>query len=450
MYHTKDEVYNILKNNSNANQYFVEKWCCSYSDINLAPMFDIQEGEYLKPIEKLKDYYTFVPYYDKLYSKHNNLKLRDAMLSLKNFNEDLDNILLQYCKCRPNMAIILSTSTFRVDKTDLNIIAIKDIRVTFKQLLGLIYQFNVYLSGVDQNYTELLDTVKTLFGKEKVIVLHVLFVEKYMISYYDKNVIYETSNFTEVIEVASIVCTRNTFQVFEYQRLDRILKGDYVHSRNMLMTYKKWLYTNISLVDQIRFMVFSGTVLYTLGVRNLTDLDVITISKGNKETTDYDNKLDNIFIKADTKFPFIDFHNLEDDNKWYYQGVYTDYLSEWFDKDWPKMYGSESMIDTVFNPNFTYYYLGVKVQCVDADIKRRLKRNRPAAYADIYAVQYFTRHIFSIPPLDKGYWKAHVYYEFTPDEIKKLENTMLFYLKKKFNINATIVDVRKFLGTQIS
>lgn len=449
MYLTKKEVYEKLENNDNFKEYYETVACCY--DIIIKPMFNnIDKGDYLYPIKQLSSYYNFADYYSTLEKKYENINLRENMLSFDGFNSDLDNILMQYCKCRENMRITISVDDgigVLLDKNNTNIVGIKKININYKQLLGFIYQVECIYKSPARKYSDLTDRAKALMGDKKIIELWAIFYEDMILDTLGiSNIVYETDKFMSVVELSQIVCSKNCFRLYQFQRLDRILLGEYSHSMNLLLTYKKWLYKNVSLLDQMRFMIFSSTVLYSLGVRNVSDLDLMMIDLGDaKETTRLNDSVKVYLEDEETRFPFIDFSKKATDGQWYCHGKCTEYLSQWFDKEWPMLYKSVSMIETVYNPKFHYYYLGIKVQHMEADIKRRMKRNRPAAFADLFAVNFFTRCSIDMEKLDEGYWKNHEYYKFTEQEISKMLSTIKFYLRKKYGLIIDISIIKNFL-----
>lgn len=429
----KADMYKILKESPLLNPYYEESYCCNKLEVK--PMFE-NINNMAECIKELKKYYN-VSYYDNLYNRTVN-KINN-ILNIIDFDNDLDDILLQFVKCRPNMKIVISSKAkYNIP----NIIATKKICINSKQMLGFLYQISIYkeLQTIDS-----LTKMRNDLMKNREMYIYITFYEEESIKepVILPDTIYSTNNFIETIEVAMLCCCKNSFRLLQYQRLDRLLYGNYAHSRTLLMTYKKWLYMNIPLIDHNRFMVFSGSVLYTMGIRNLSDIDLIMYA----DKFNNDDLLNKFFINPETRFPFVDFHH-KIGNDWFHLGKHMDYLSEWFDKEWPALYKASSMVETIFNPKFHFYYLGVKVQSMEADIQRRIKRCRPAAYADLIAIIKFTSQKIDIPKLDKGYWKDHQYYDFDQKEIYKLVNTTQWHLKKKYHVIMDIDTIKEFIGIE--
>jgi len=247
-------------------------------------------------------------------------------------------------------------------------------------------------------------------------------------------------NRSYVIDLVKLFFNKNSMRLLQYQRVDRLLHGNYSSSLSLLMSFKNWLYQEILPKDQIRFMIFSSGVLFSLGIRNMRDIDLIA-NYGTEKVPDIVRKF---LISDETKFPFIDVH-IKNNNKWYANDNHQEYLSEWFDKEWPCLYDAPSMENTILNPRHHYYYCGIKLISMRADITRRIKRNRAAAFADLIAISMFTNIELPIIKLDTGCWKEHVYYEYTDQEIKKMLKTVKYYMKKKYHTKMSIEEILRYI-----
>jgi hypothetical protein len=141
----------------------------------------------------------------------------------------------------------------------------------------------------------------------------------------------------------------------------------------------------------------------------------------------------NKYLYGNNNFKFADI-SIKGFGEWV-DGGKKEYLSEWFGKEWPNMYGSESMDETVFNPDFHYYYFGLKIIMIKADIVRRIKRSRPASFADLIAIKKFIYSDLEIPKIPDGFWYQNEYKKYTRDVIFKMINTVKNYLRHRYNIN---------------
>lgn len=442
---------------SEFNKYIYDNgFCCERYDELLYS--DILMHDYLQPIKRLLEYYKTVDnsYYIDLYKRYETYSFEIPM-SIMGYNYDLDEIILQYASCfrdikmiifftyddqinvvTPIVSNILSNNTKEIH-------CYKKIQLNNKQYYPLVYQLSWHnYDPVTTDYVKRRTSQLGLCGKY-VTVNILLCNEQYksIKENLDNNgcECLCIDNRSYVLDLVKLFFNKNSIRLLQYQRVDRLLYGSYNSSLGLLMSYKNWLYQEIKPKDQIRFMIFSSGVLYTLGIRNMRDIDLIA----NWGTEEIPNTIAKYLVDESTKFPFIDVH-IRKNGKWYANDKHQEYLSEWFDKEWPALYSAISMEDTIFNPKHHYYYCGVKLISMKADITRRIKRNRAAAFADLIALIMFTKIKVPIIELDKGCWKEHVYYEYTDTEIKKMLKTVKYYMRKKYHIKMNEKEICKYIA----
>lgn len=454
---------NIEKVDPYTEKYFYnnsKEYCCP---IDTDPMFEIKSYDYMEPIKKLYTYYKN-PYYQKLLSFESLLMwhYHDNFLYLKN-DHDINEIMLQYIKCIKNSTVmivypssnvtdIFSTTFYEELLKNGEIHGIKELDINQRQLKGIIYQ--VYY---DKSGFKMMDGIE---GKKK----HSVGKGKLYVVFYKANnfedisgkdaplkiklretlrtsddtklnyFLHCTDNHTQVIELAKLFCNQNSIDLLLHQRIDHIINNSYNRSLAMFMTFKNWLYQNVKPIDQMKYMLFSSIVLYSLGTRVINDLDLI-IWKDN---------ITEPFI-GKNRFSFIDV-SIKQENNWITPNGISEYLHDWFDIEYPALFGAKDMEDVIFNPRYHYYYFGMKIICLQADIQRRIKRSRPAAYADLIALMLFNNQKIEIPPFPEGYWKEHVYYEMTNEEKKKIINTIKFYMRKRYHVDMDITEIKKILN----
>lgn len=483
----KDEIIKVLKlkcvKDEHHKYYYLDKleFCC---DIDIKPTFcGIEIYEYLKPIKQLAKYYSNAKpnYYEKLYER-NEKKSFDRPLYIRDFDYDMDEILLQYIKCFEKSSLLLTwpicnikdiygSEFYKELKRNGNVHAIKEISLTKKQVQGIIYQIYYDKSGFKE-----MNCIKGKQEKSKAS----NHKNKFFLIFYQPNnfdeisgkdaplkvklreilrncsgeslntklnfFLHITDNHTQVVELSQLFCNKNSLRLLQYQRLDRITNKDFQYSSSLVMTFKNWLYQNIHPLDHIRFMLFSSIVLYSLGLRNMNDIDVIIFHSPmkNSKTANFFELIEEFILNKDTRFPFID-ASIKREKGWHAGDILSEYLEEWFEKEWPALYNAPSMDDTILNPKFHYYYFGVKIISMQADIERRIKRSRAAAYADLIALITFVDPNIKIPTLPSGYWESHVYYEFTEEKICSLFKKISNYLRYRYNIKMSIDEVKKYI-----
>lgn len=458
-------------------------YCCSN---DFYPMFnDINDFDYILPIKKLSEYFSgSIPnYFDDLYKKYEHITLSHPVY-LYDFDNDIDEIILQYTKCIQNIKLMLlwpvcnivnlyDTTFYNELSSNGTIHAIKELDVTFKQLCGIIYQvyydkevfkfFNVILNKAslcgfpDENNKIFIvlyvpNNPSQLIGSGSPLKTHYREILRDNFGGNDKlkiNMFLHISDtLRETIELTQLFFNKNSVKLLQHQNLERLLSIDKFKSISYFMTLKNWIYTNVCTIDQIRFMVFSSFVLFSLGLRNVGDLDLLVHHlpvQSSTKTNDFFAKLFDYFLDGPHHFPFIkDGVSIKGYGGWNIGGS-KEYLVDWFEKEWPALYGSKSMDDTILNPSFHYYFFGIKLISVQADIARRSQRSRPASYADLFAIKKFVFNDIIIPKIPSGYWKNHVYINYSESEKKKLIKTIVFYLRSKYNLSYTIDHIKHIL-----
>lgn len=453
------------------------EYCCS--DIILKPQFtNIKNYNYILPIKKLSDYYyeAHTNYYTEIYNKYKSVKF-DKFINIQDNDSDLNLILFEYIKCFPKMRAIIvypisnihdikNTEFFSFLNDNGIIHGIKTLYLNKKQVQGAIYQIYYDKSGFKNMkaiigkqkksnaynkknkfyiiFYELNGDISKIVGTDAPFKVHLRnMVRKHSGQPDDTKLnffLHISDTFTETIELGGLFLNKNSLELLKYQRLDRILDKGFNKSLLLFMTYKNWLYQNIDTIDMNRFMLFSSVVLYSLGMRDISDLDLMINHIPNDPKF---KQLINDTFFDENNFQLFDvsFKGLGD---WIIGGK-KEYLNEWFEIEYPQLFGAIDLQDIFLNPKFYYYYFGIKIISVKADIARRIKRSRPAAYADLIALMTFTEQIIDIPSLPDGYWLNQVYYKYTPDEIKKQLNTISNYLKYRYHIQLSIDEIKKIL-----
>lgn len=472
-------------NDKHLQYYYLDKnvYCCN---INIEPLFDnIQIYDFYEPIRRLAEYYKNdqSQYYIKLLERTEN-KIKRETLFIKGYDYDLDQILLEYIKCFKKSSLLVvwpianirnnikETKFYKILGMNGKIHAIKEINLTKNQVQGVIYQ--IYY---DKNGFKNLEAIKNKQSKSKANDKN---NNKFYIIFYQANNFYDisgkdapmkvklrwilreesnepkdtklnlflhiTDNHTQVVELTQLFCNKNSLRVLQYQRLDRILYKHFYKSYVNLMTFKNWLYQNIHPIDHIRFLLTGSIILYSLGLRDINDVDIHIFHSPREDakTPNFINLIDEYLLNSKTRFIGLEV-GIKKPDGWYVGDIKYDYMEQWTNKEWPNLYGATSMDETIMNPKFHYYYFGLKMIIIKADIKRRIKRTRAAAYADLIAIMKLIGVKIKIPPLPEGYWSAHVYYDFTPERVNKLYKTIKLYLRKRYNMEMDIDEIKKII-----
>jgi len=483
----KNNIEKILKiknvNDKLLDYFYTDKdvYCCP---TNLEPMFNINKFDYLKPIKLLSEYYSEGThnYYKDLYEKNKNIKAVKY-----NDYEDHNEIILQYVKCFKNMLILVVWNTEIIPPEFMNYLkendtngiihGVKTLTLNKKQIEGVIFQL-YYYSPKYKNYDKIKNKANKVSNSTNI---HIIFYESTdPIKFNERNsekkkklreilkgtsltltgtsltstggskehklndYMYSTCNFTHTVEVAELLCNENSLQMLKYQRIDRLLTDKNYPSYVLIMTIKNWIYKNILLVDQIRFMLTGSSLLYSLGTRKIKDIDLLVYHIPEKtETIDFDQKMNYYFRNNKTKFPLVDYAQ-KGYGEWVVGGK-KDYASVWYETKWPMLYGSKSIHETFLNPKFYYYYFGIKMISIDADIARRIVRGRAAAYADLLSLIKINNMKIVIPPIPASYRKDGVVTKYTDTEINQLYKRIQTYLKTKYNVNVSLTSIMNMI-----
>ena len=101
------------------------------------------------------------------------------------------------------------------------------------------------------------------------------------------------------------------------------------------------------------------------------------------------------------------------------------------------------MSETIFNPKYHYYFMGVKMLYLDADLARRNVRGRPAAVADLLKANELLGLDVKIKPVPKETIKLGVITKTTPD---KFLDIVKYWLKRRYQTNVTVDELKELVN----
>lgn len=64
------------------------------------------------------------------------------------------------------------------------------------------------------------------------------------------------------------------------------------------------------------------------------------------------------------------------------------YVTDWYNREWPALFGAPNMEEVVYNPRYHLYWRGMKMMSLSGTVARLKQRARPAAMADLYALKH--------------------------------------------------------------
>lgn len=397
---------------------------------------NIEQGDYLGPIEKLSEYYSDVPYYKELLesAKHPDIQeiLNKNPIRIMNNDDDINEIMLNYLMCFSDLKLGIYHD--EPDIQNLNIVCIKRLALNKKETEGFVYQISDRTNRihslkaimrwiVENKLSDNVNYLYVIIGRE--IPAKSIYDVKYSHEYFDR---------------LRLIFNSNSINMMNYQRLDRLINFHCTYCTYIHNTYKNFITKEFTTLDIRRFMIFSMSILYSIGTTITKDLDIIIHPEVQK--TDMTDKILKYCFSKD-KLPFLD--SCMRGYEGWIEGESKEYLFEWFDKEWPALFGAKNMIDTMFNPKFYYYFHGLKMINIEAEVQRRVKRTRPNGYVDLLALEHFNNITPKLPPLPKTTWISHKEVSIDDYFILNIAKLVQRRLKGWFNINISIDQIMAFI-----
>ena len=455
-YHLK---YYHLKNSAHFIPSFVKPTFSQVSDF-----------DYYYPIKKLAQYMNENSYYKQIEEKHYSDKIINKRFDTFDGIDtiDMDLIMLEYVKCKPNVFIITlwpiaenyANDLLKKLNDDGNVYYLKKINLTKNGLRSLMFwmydEFTFseknkfiekkleYINATTEN-----NTVTFIFFdnvKNKRISGQGSAYKKELRNMILKNlnnkdlrgndIIHVNDNFYQTIEYSQMILNENSIKFLNNQRIDRFSSDEFSVSNNMLQTMRKWLYFNISQLEISRMIIVGGFILYMFGIRNSQDIDGLFIPCGK----DDDNE--NMFVQKIFK------HLQNKGSRIYFTDVGIEGSQYWRDKWTEKnmqvleQFNIKNTTELATNPRYHMYCQGIKFYLPDHEIIRKIIRNRPQDHIDFIMINMISPNLLGDMVKFKN---GKIQYG---DEIKYIDDNNIKYnneeiLKAKYFRN----DIRKARDT---
>jgi hypothetical protein len=178
-------------------------------------------------------------------------------------------------------------------------------------------------------------------------------------------------------------------------------------------------------------LIFSGSILEILGTTVASDLDIIVWNPDNKDT----------FLQSDIDVSLWNGKEYITKN-----GTAKDYTTDWFNTEYPALYGAKSMEETIFDPRFHFYWKGLKFISLDAVIKRLIKRSSPSGYVDLLILHKLGVPIeFPIKVPTTAIRQGKEYTYTTSSGQQQLVKTIQFYMKSWHNQTVSTQELQRKL-----
>lgn len=234
------------------------------------------------------------------------------------------------------------------------------------------------------------------------------------------------------IEIANLLLGVESIKVFEHQDLKRFCnynleeRVDIKESMKMFIQFYNFYYS-LDYCIRERIIIFSGMVLHSLGTTYTRDADLIY--NGINQSSNQIEKVKEIFDNFNKEFDDkLDYH-LINDNKIIKSYETKEYLFNWIYTIWPNLSGKKNMIEVMADPEYHYYFVGIKMIGIDLTIKRLIRRASSSSFVDLLMLKKINNYDNDVcfPNLSIRGGKITIY---TDKEINKKLNIIQKYFKE--------------------
>lgn len=293
-----------------------------------------------------------------------NLKKIQTTLGLKDIKMDHNTLLLYWYLCSPKARI--AVQFVRPIKPIKKPFYTQVLDVSRKQGMRIFYQLGVQNLPeervLEKNYVEMLyDTMVPVSIKE-----HKIWVYFYEEEPPQQDFTIRTQNFYNTTLAAKLFLNKNSLDLCKYIDLHTLNAFDNLRSRVMFNTLMNFINRNISLRDQEDMLGVHGIVAYSLGLRNMTDVDIPT----------YNNPA---LHKKISELKFIDSKNFSDKDADDMDSIAIKIIA---------FSGVKNLKEAFYDPSNHMYFMGLKLSTIDYNMRSRFQRQRPKAIAEIMAFNY--------------------------------------------------------------
>lgn len=395
-------------------------------------MLNILTNNNKTPCDVIKYLYNYYnnDYFKNLLKFTENNKLLDLPIFLDNHDDKLCQIIYYFIESQSNYSICFSTKKINIDYKILY-----KIKLSKNQLIGILFQIDIQYNKIENHkYYEDLYNI----NKSEDDIYYFYYFEKKTVIIDNK---IKLDNFNSIREITQIIFNKLSLEALELCRFDRLLTKQFKITFYNHQIYKRFLYSKIRTIDQIRFMLFSCSSLFSLGNTYCKDIDLLCYSDSETTPPQLASIIHTYFIED--RFELIDFH-MKGYGGWTKTGPKA-YLYDWFDKEWPALYYSKNMEETIFDPRFHYYFMGLKIISFKADFARRVKRNRATSYTDLIMLNYFNGIYIEPMQLERKVWINHEEKSYSNNELKELISKILKNIVRWHNIKMKAEKVYEYI-----
>lgn len=437
------ELYEIKNENDckkirhNQLDYFHTRKGISYIPFNIYAMFDnITEFDYIAPLKKLIAYYSENNYYQRLYERNKYIFNDDIIKSKIRINlldqisaKDRDSIITQYIKCRPNTFIITlwQPAIQYLDKfVELleqhgNVYYIKTIMFSKKGLKNLLYWFyndisllqclkrieiklnninateqnnpvcfivfdNIYnkpLAGLDITFKcELINYLLAMNdNNNKCDNNNIDDIDNNNIDYRNNNLLHINDYFYQTVEYSQIIFNENSLNVLANQEINNFSNDDFSLAFLKTQTFRKIIYTDLSLLEADGILVIGDSVFYAYGIRSFNNINLLINKTKPNNSVKFMKYIETTFINKYSKFYYFNVDNMNNINKKKERKII-------------EFMHIKDLNDLILDPDNFFYHNGIKMVILEHEIIRKIIRNNINDYVDFLILYLLYPQIF--------------------------------------------------------
>lgn len=471
--------YNLCKNSIECDfkkdfkpyflEYFPDRSESWYVKYKMQPLQPVSKNDITTPIQRLLDYYKTVPYFKLLKKSVTNAKkfIKDDVIKTVDMDYDRDAIFQNYLQCWENLqyTIIfnytnsLDSQVNKIIQECGNILMEKTLEVNRKEALFLLFWTNIERKSF-KNLSQLESIISKLgwenekdkrkikcyfFDRNPVKTRDDIDLMAKTIEFLLKDEhrgfesVYYQFGYDSSYSYASLVLNPSNFLYFNEALLSRFIEFENDAGKLLFLGIRNYLVKHVDTIDLKRFLLFSGLIFYFYGLRRPSDIDIIIYH--NPEPTGGLKMIAEKYPKGGEHILGVGDNNFRGYGEWKV-GEKQEYLEQWFLKEWPNHFGAKDYEDMIFNPRFHITIMGIKLITMEADIERRRRRFRAAAYADLIGYNYYLPLKIEIEEPPIKYYVNHKYeYYDTPEKLMKLVKTIKNYLRIRYNLKMSISEI---------
>ena len=257
------------------------------------------------------------------------------------------------------------------------------------------------------------------------------------------DILHINDTFQEALDNSSIFLNNNSIKLLSKMNMKRFIEinnsSSGTKSVMMINTLKKILFNNFDLISINRFIFNSSIVLYTHTQRAVNDIDGYVFM----------GKTEQIFNEQYEKFFYADSNNSFPTFDLSAKGTprYEDYITKFYDKV-ANILKISDYDEVIFNPQYHYYFFGLKINILQLEIIKKMYRYKPKSYADLIALNVLKKCNIKFPKIPK---EIKYYYKDNVNE-KYIIKNISHHLKSLYNIDISVEEITKkyFVNKNIS